>query len=175
MYFTSSLVMFADELAKSSHFVVVLRLFKELSLSLLPHGERNIIFSLHTSWSRIHERTSSLRCLCIILRVLILEVSVYNVYCTLTTLLFRCQRRDRKSNFRPIWSLCARQYLDQFVLWLEKKRKKGVKNIYLSCQLNRALLLIQMACSLSYTFQLRYVDNVTIRCDELWVNPHCKS
>ncbi len=132
MYFTSSLVMFADELAKSSHFVVVLKLCIELSLSLFPQGERNIIFSLHTSWSRIHERTSSLMFLGIFLRVLKLEVSVYNVYCTLTTLMFRCQRRDRKSNSRPIWSLCARQYLDNFVIWLEKERKISVRNIYWS-------------------------------------------
>ncbi len=33
-------------------------------------------------WSRIHERTISLRFLGIILRVLRLEVSVYNVYIT---------------------------------------------------------------------------------------------
>ncbi len=40
------------------------------------------LYEIPQSWSRIHERTISLRFLGIILRVLRLEVSVYNVYIT---------------------------------------------------------------------------------------------
>jgi hypothetical protein len=50
---------------------------KEVSLSLKGQD-----FSTSVHWSQIHESTMSLRFLDIILRVLRLEVSVYNVYIT---------------------------------------------------------------------------------------------